>query len=211
MSILPVIRVFEWDTDEIASPAGNRNIPGGSFAFKRIVSSGCSTFDPASPATTSGTLDFRTKFDLTGDSFASHLDSRPVAITFNLANSGVAISDMRLYLSDDSAFQGSSDQGLDRGFVQMAASGSNWFYDFRMPSGSAPRLPLTIPSDANIRRQDGAGGLAGQDDLNSSEFVYLNVILPLGTPFGTYGACGSGLLRLSLVYNFWPNDFLLEF
>jgi len=45
----PIIRVFEWDTSEIASPVGQRHLAGGSFAFKQIVSSGCSTSDPNNP------------------------------------------------------------------------------------------------------------------------------------------------------------------
>jgi len=111
----PFIRVFSWDTDEIASPVGNRTTPGGAFAFKNIVSSGCSTADGNSPATTSGVLMFEeTRFDLTNTPLPSHLESKVAAITFNVATSGTAISDLRLFVSDDSAFQGSADEGLDR-------------------------------------------------------------------------------------------------
>jgi hypothetical protein len=60
-------------------------------------------------------------------------------------------------------------------------------------------------------RQDGTAGLAGQDDLNSSEFVYLNLVMPLGSPLGDYGVCGSGLLRFGLVFNYWCNDFNIQF
>lgn len=208
----PVIRVFAWDTAEIASPVGNRTVPGGSFAFKNIVSSGCSTFDPNHPATTSGVLVFEdTKFDLTDLPLPSHIESKVAAITFNVANSGTAISDMRLFIVDDSAFQGSADEGLDRAFVQYAASGSFWAYQGIMPSGSAERLPFVVPAAQNVFRQDGNNALVGQDDQNSSEFVYLNLVIPLGTPLGSYGVCGSGLLRFGLVFNYWSNDFILEF
>lgn len=206
----PVIRVFSWDTDEIASPVGTRTTPGGSFAFKKIVSSGCSVFDPRLPATTSGILDFEnTKFDTS--SLSSHLESKVAAITFNVAHSGTAVSDMRLFVSDDSAFQGSSDQGLDRAFVQYATSGSFWAYRGTMPSGAVDRLPLTVPTFPNVFRQDGGNALVGQTDANSSEFVYMNIVIPLGTPLGVYGACGSGLLRFGLVFNYWNNDFILQF
>jgi len=208
----PHIRVFSWDTAEIASPVGTRTTPGGSFAFQYIVSSGCSTADPSSPASTSGVLVFEdTRFDLTDLPLPSHLESKVAAITFNLAASGTAISDMRLFVADDSAFQGSADEGLDRAFVQFAASGSTWAYLGTMPSGAVDRLPLVVPASQNVFRQDLTAGLVGQDDENSSEFVYLNLVIPLGSPLGSYGVCGSGLLRFGLTFNYWCNDFILQF
>ena len=208
----PVIRVFEWDTSELASPVGNRTSPGGTFAFKQIVASGCSTADPNNAGGSSGTLIFaNTRFDLTNLPLPSHLESNVTAITFNVAHSGTAISDLRLFLADDSAFQGSADQGLDRAFIQYSPSGSNWLPNVVMPSGSVNRLPLTVPILQNVFRQDGNQGLVGEDDANSSEFVYLNMVLPLGSPLGTYGVCGSGLLRIGLIFNYWNNDFILQF
>lgn len=208
----PAIRVFQWDTTELASPVGNRTVPGGEFAFVRIVSSGCSTSTLNRPATTSGVLNFPgVVYDLTEPTFPSEVASTPVAITFNLAASGTAISDMRLYLSDDSAFQGSADEGLERAFMQYAPSGSLWLGGLSLPSGSVERIPQTVPGSPNVYRQDGGNALVGQDDQNSSEFIYLNVVVPLGTPFGQYGVCGSGLLRLSLIFNYWNNDFILQF
>lgn len=208
----PVIRIFEWDTGEIASPIGTRNIAGGSFAFKQMVASGCMMANPLRPGTTSGTLLFEeTKFDLTTLPVPSHLASKPTAITFNLAASGTAISDLRLFLTDDSAFQASQDQGLDRAFMQYAPSGSIWRYNLSLPSGSVARMPTTVPSRQNVFRQDGTAGILEQDDLNSSEFVYLNIVIPLGTPLGSFGVCGSGLLRLALVFNYWLNDLYHQF
>lgn len=208
----PVIRIFAWDTAEIASPVGTRTFAGGSFAFKNIVSSGCATLDPNLSKSTSGVLMFEdTKFDLTAPPLPSHLESKVAAITINVANSGTGISDLRLFVADDSAFQGSSDQGLDRAFVQYATSGSFWAYASTMPSGTVDKLPLTVPQYQNVFRQDGKPGLVGQDDLNSSEFVYLNLVIPLGSPLGNYGVCGSGLLRFGLVFNYWDNSFILQF
>jgi hypothetical protein len=207
----PVIRVFEWDTAEIASPVATLNLPGGSFAFKQMVASGCSSADPNNLGTTSGTLIFEdVKFDLT-ETLPSHIESKVAAITFNLAASGTAVSDMKLFVVIDTAFQGSADQGLDRAFVQYSPSGSNWLSPVVMPSGSVDRLPLTVPSEQNVFRQDGGNGLLDQEANNSSEFVYLNVVVPLGTPLGSYGVCGSGILRLALVFNYWSNDFQLGF
>lgn len=206
----PIVRVFEWNTSEVASPVGSRTTPGGAFAFKQIVASGCEMADPNFPASTSGTLIFEdVKFDLTNLPLPSHLASKVTAITFNLAASGTAISDLRLYLVDDSAFQASRDEGLDRGFMQYAPSGSLWRPNLLLPSGSVQRLPTVVPTLPNVRRQDGGQALVGEDDSNSSEFVYLNIVLPLGTPLGPFGVCGSGLLRLALVFNYWSNAFMI--
>ena len=208
----PQISVCEWDSSEAASPVGNRHIPGGSFAFKQIVSSGCQTADPNHPATTSGTLLFENAtFDLTSLPLPSHIESKVTAITFNLGASGTAISDLRFYLVDDSAFQASKDEGLDRGFVQFAPSGSLWLINPLLPSGSVQRLSTVVPATQNVFRQDHNPGLVGQDDLNSYEFIYMNIVVPLGTPFGTYGVCGSGLLRFGLIFNYYNNDFILQF
>lgn len=196
----------------MASPVGSRHIPGGAFAFKQMVASGCSISDPDNPGGTSGKIVFEnTKFNLALTPLPSHLASKPSAITFNLAASGTAISDMRLFLATDTAFQSSQDQGLDRAFMQFAPSGNLWRGGLSLPSGAVQRIPLSVPLKQNIFRQDGGHGLVGQDDQNSSEFIYLNIVVPLGTPPGSFGVCGSGLLRLALVFSYWSNDFILQF
>jgi hypothetical protein len=211
-TISPLVRVFAWDVAEIASPVGGRTMPGGQFAFKYMVASGCMTADPLNPATTSGTLLFEgTKFDLTSLPLPPYLESKPACLTFNLANSGVAISDLKLFLIDDSALRVGVWYGVGSGLVQVKQGGSNWLYNLTMPSGSNPVLTTSIPSLPNVRRQDGTWALAGQSDSDSSEFIYLNLILPLGFPLGSFGVCGSGLLRFGLVFNYWSNDYLLSF
>lgn len=211
-TISPLIRVFAWDVGEIASPVGNRTNPGGAFAFKYMVASGCKTADPLNPATTSGTLLFDgTKFDLTNLPLPSHLASSPECLTFNIANSGVGVSDMKLFLIDDSALKAGVWHNAGSGLVQIRQGSNIWQHNLIMPSGSNPVLTTSIPSTPNIRRQDGTAGLVGQDDLNSSEFIYLNLILPLGFPLGGFGVCGSGLLRFGLIFNYFSNDYLLSF
>lgn len=203
MTNIPIIRFFEWDTGEIASPVGNRHIPGGSFAFKQMVASGCQTADSSNPATTSGTLHFEgTTFDFTGTP-PSHKASKVTAITVNLGSSGVAISEMRLFLRDDSGLKASMDQGLDPAIIQMVTSGT-WNPYAELPSGAVPQLPNTVPALPNLRRQDGTLALLTQDDQNSSEFVYMNIVIPLGAPLGTYGVCGSGAVRFGLMFSYFP-------
>lgn len=208
----PDIRVFQWDTSELSSPVGLRNIPGGSPAFQRMVSSGCSTFNPNLPSTTSGVLLFEnTKFDLTNLPLPSHLVSKTTAITFNLSASGEAMSDIKLYIADESALLGSKDEGNEQAIVQFSTRGSSWLPNLVLASGSVSTLPTTVPLAQNVFRQDGGNALVGEDDGNSSEFIYLNMIIPLGYPLGTYGACGSGNLRMSIIFNYWCNDWILQF
>ena len=201
---IPIIRFFEWDTAEIASPIGTRHIPGGSFAFKQMLASGCQHADPKLPATTSGTLIFEgTTFNLVGEDPPSHKASKVTAMTVNLGSSGVAISEMMLFLRDDSGLRVSMDNGLDPAFVQMVASGS-WHPHANLPSGAATRLSTSVPALPNLRRQDGGLALLTEDDQNSSQFAYMNVVIPLGAPLGSYGICGSGSIRFGLMFTYFP-------
>jgi hypothetical protein len=211
--VFPEIRVFQWNTDEIASPVGTRHLPGGSFAYKQRVSLGCGAFNSNKPGTTSGALLFEgTRFDVVNGAAPSHDESIVAAITFNLANSGVGVSDLRLYLVDDTALvQPATDRGIDPAFVQITTSGTWLGPQPILPSGAGTRLTRSIPFTANVRRQDGQIGLVGQDDVNSSQFVYMNLILPFGFPLGDFGICGSGALRFGLIFNYFPNDHILQF
>ncbi len=205
MTSIPVIRIFEWDVDEPFSPVGVRNIAGG-VGFVKMVASGCTTADPMSPANSSGTLIFKgTKFNITDSIGPSHLASKVTALTINLGSSGTALSDMRLFIKDDSALLPSTWEGLDPAIVQMTTSGE-WMFQFALPSGSAPQLTTTIPVLPTIMRQDNTAGLVAQDDQNSSEFIYMNLIIPNGFPLGSYGVCGSGALRFGLMFSYFPLD-----
>ncbi len=206
MTDIPVVEIFEWDITEIADPAGTRHLAGGSFAFKQKVSLGCAVADPLIPST-SGTLIFQ---DLTFNINAapSHKESRVAPLTIRVSTSGNGISNMRLYLTQNSVFQASLDQGLDAGFIQIATSGI-WQPNGVLPSGAGTRLTTAIPSSFNIKRQDGAFGLVAEDDANVSEYIYTNVVIPFGTSFGEFGACGSGLLTLGLAFDYFQNTHLL--
>lgn len=201
---IPIIRFFEWDIDEVSSPIGIRHIAGASFAFKQMIASGCQHSDPLNLATTSGTLAFEgTKFDLTGNP-SSHLASKVSVMTVNLGSSGVAITEMKLFLRDDSALRASMDRGLDPVVLQMAVSGV-WQPNAVLPSGITGRLTTDIPAFPNLRRQDGIHlSLEKEDDGHSSQFVYLNLIIPFGHPLGSFGVCGSGALRFGLMFNYYP-------
>lgn len=201
----PVIRIFEWDIDEPSSPVGIRNIAGG-VGFVQMVASGCTTSSSSAPATTSGTLIFKgTKFNITDGIGPSHLASKVTALTVNLGSSGTAISDMRVFLRDDSALLPSTWEGLDPAIVQGVASGV-WVYKAVLASGAAPQITTAVPAFPNLFRQDGTPGLLTQDDQNSSQFLYMNIVIPNGFPLGSYGICGSGSLRFGLMFSYFPLD-----
>lgn len=203
----PVIKIYEWNTREISSPIGQRHIAGGSFAFKQVVGSGCILYNPLFPNSSSGTLLFNgTTFDITNGQPPSHLASTPLAITIHLSTSGVGISNLKFYLTEDTALKASHNVGLDNAFIQYTVSGI-WQPNCLMPSGTGGRLTKSVPTLANIKRQDGGFGLVGEDDFNSSQFIYMNIIIPWGTPIGTYGVCGSGNLRFALSYDYFFDDY----
>jgi hypothetical protein len=209
-TVFPFLRIHEWNIGENSSPVGVRNVPAGSPAFKQIISVDCETSDPLNLSSTSGTLLFEdTKFEVFGAS-QSHLESRVAAITVHVVTDTVAIGNLKLYLQNDSAFQASQDEGLDRAFIQFTTSGI-WQPGALLPSGAGVKLETFIPNNPNVFRQDGALALVNTNDFNSSQFIYMNLVSPLGTPLGTYGICGSGLVTFCLGFDYWCNDFILEF
>lgn len=212
----PIIRIFEYDTDEIASPVGTRNIPGGAFAFVQMVASGAIQANPLRPGSTSGTLWFKDiKYNFIEgaiiDDSKDYITSKVSALLFNLGSAGSVISEMKLFISEDSALQASVDLGGERGFVQIANSGT-WHYKPTLPSGAGTRLTTTIPASPNVFRADGQLALfTARPETNTSQFIYTNLVLPKGYPLGTYGAYGSGRLSFGLIFSYWSNDYIIQF
>jgi len=195
----PLVEFFEFDTAQ-TDPTGNRHVEGGSFAFKQRVSLGCE--DYSTPGT-SGTLDFpNLKYSQSAPT--SDATSDVVAVVVHkFTDPGVYITNMRLFLRDDSVFQAGQDQGLDRGYVQFTSSGV-WQQNPVLPSGAGARLPVGFPELPNVVQQDGLQAITGEGDLNVSRFIYMNIVIPVGTPLGSYGVCGSGLLRFGFTFDFYP-------
>jgi hypothetical protein len=110
---------------------------------------------------------------------------------------------MKVYLKDESGLLASMDEGLDPAFVQFTASGI-WQPNGTLPSGAAPRLTTAIPDFPNFFRHDGQDALQGTDDVNSSQYGYMNVVIPFGAPLGTFGICGSGRISIGLAFDFYP-------
>jgi len=208
----PDVRIFEYDTAEVASPVGTRHIPGGSFAFKQRVALGCSTASSANPGGTSGTIVFEgLKFEIVNGVPPDNKGSKITALTIGVGGTGSGISDLKLYLADDTGLTiPANSVGQDPAFLQFRASGT-WQPNPVWGSGEGERLTTSIPANPNVIRQDGAQVLISNDDQNASQFVYLNLVVPWGFPLGEYGICGSGIVRLGLLFNFYNNDYLLQF
>lgn len=195
----PILVFYEFNTAEIASPIPNRHIEGGSFAFRQRLALGCQDYTGVG---TSGTLIFEDiEFDTTIDQ--SHVESKVTAFIVRLGASGSVVSNMRLFLHDDSALQAAPDQGLDPAFVQIAPS-STWQPNPLLPSGQGQTLSTTPPDAANVFRQDGAFAISAEQDNDVSQFIYMNLVVPNGHPIGDFGVCGSGLLTFALTYDFFP-------
>jgi hypothetical protein len=209
---VPVIRFFQWNTAEVADPVGTRHIPGGSFAFLRNVSLGCGNYDSSNPGGTSGAMIFPgTTFTVEAGTPPPFLESTVTAITINLGSSGVAFSDLKLFISDDTALTiPAQSVGSDPAFVQFSTSGI-WQPNAVWPSGIHERLSTTVPDNINVKRQDGAIGILQQDDQNSSEYIYMNLVIPFGFPIGDYGVCSSGALRFGLIFNYYNDEYVIQF
>ena len=110
------------------------------------------------------------------------------------------IDKIRMYLSDDSAFTHNGD--MPKPFLQYAVSGV-WCYNCALPSGEGTQMVLNdIPANANVFRQDGKVFIHGVGDLDVSQYIYMNVIMPDHYPLHDYGVCGSGNLKICFLYDY---------
>lgn len=196
------VEVIAFDTTELSSPSGTRNIPYGSEAYIRSVGTG----------SLSGIIWPNTTLNLIDSSNKDYIQSTPVAFILRASNSGFGISDIKPYIIDDSALEIPRQTfAIPSGFVQYTISGQ-WLPFCQLPSGAGTILRknfITFPFQfPGAYRADGAGGLTGEQDSDVSQYVYMNLILPNGFPFGTYGILGSGLLRLGFLYSYFDYSYL---
>lgn len=188
---IPELSWYQYDTSELSDPSGERNIAGGAFAFHKIVSSGICT---------SGIEFGDVVFDLTTPSV--EYVSTPIALLFRMDSiaRGSGIDDFKFYLADDSALNGYGIQ--PRAFVQMTHSGI-WQPNCTLPSGAGTKMEVAVPETINVYRQDGyLAYLNGIGDLDVSEYIYMNVVVPQNFPMGIAGICGSGNLTFCLKYQY---------
>jgi len=191
--ILPQIRFSSWLNAELADPVGTRHLVSGAFAYDKEVGVGCSR------AMAFGNLRLNT-----GDN-SPFVGSNVAVINFSFPNfgdlqaSGIStISNMKIWLPAGSG----TVLDLPGSHLQFQTSGV-WVPNLNFPSGAGQEFLGTVPSQFNVRRIDGTPAIDSFNDDNVSEWIYLRMFLDTDFPVGSYGVCGSGLLRLRLTYDFY--------
>ena len=192
-TIFPEIRFASWRNSEIADPVGTRHLVSGAFAFDKVVGTDCSS----SLAFNGLRLNLGQNQPFVGSNVA--------VVNFSVPNfgsltaSGIsAIYNMRFWIPAGSG----TVLDLDGIHIQFQTSGT-WTPNFTFPSGAGQQFPTTLPSQFNVRRIDGRNELISFNDQNVSEWIYMRLFLDASFPVGTFGICGSGLLRPRLTYDFY--------
>lgn len=183
--------VFEFD------PGNARHVVSGSFAYDRLLGiNECLT-----------TLDFGTLTLNIGD---SQIASNVVPVNFAFpdletlaAQSGVptVINNFKLWLPNGSGALLDNPNGR----LEVVTSGE-WVRGFAFPSGGGEVLPSILPTVQNIFRLDGHHSISGYKASEVSQYIYFRLFLGADFPTGTFGgngACGSGILRPRLTYDFY--------
>ena len=192
-TILPEIRFSAWKNDELADPVGTRHLVSGAFAYDKQIGLGCSN------ALVFGNL----RLNLGDNTPFASSDVAVVNFSFpnfgDLQASGLStISNMRIWLPAGSG----TVLDLPGSHLQFQTSGV-WAPNLTFPSGAGQPFLSTVPSQFNVRRIDGIPKITSFNDANVSEWIYIRLFLDADFPVGTYGACGSGMLRIRLTYDFY--------
>lgn len=191
--LLPQIRFSSWKNSELADPVGTRHLVSGAFAYDKEIGLGCSNAMPFN------------NLRLNAGENEPFVGSNVAVVNFcfpnfgDLQSSGIStITNFRLWLPAGSG----TVLDLPGSHLQFQTSGV-WVPNFTFPSGAGQQFQDTIPSQFNIRRIDGIPGITSFNDANVSEWIYMRLFLDASFPVGTYGICGSGLLRIRLTYDFY--------
>jgi hypothetical protein len=190
---IPTIRFSSWFNSELADPVGTRHLVSGAFAYDKELGIGCPN------AMSFANL----KLSLANDDPFVGSDVKVVNVCVpnfgTLQASGLsAVYNMRLWLPSGSG----TAIGITGASLQFATSGV-WVPNLSFPSGFGQTLLTTLPTQFNLRRIDGRSELISFNDQNVSEWIYMRLFLDRDFPVGTYGICGSGLLRPRLTFDFY--------
>jgi len=192
-SIFPQIKFMSFNNAELADPAGARHISSGSFAYLKDVGLGCDN------AMAFGGL------RLNAGEAEPFVGSDIAVVNFCFPNFGSlqasglsTISNMRLWLPAGSG----TVLDLPGSHLQFQTS-SNWSPNLSFPSGAGQQFLNSLPTQFNVRRIDGAAEITSFNDANVSEWIHMRIFLDADFPLGAQGACGSGLLRLRLTYDYF--------
>lgn len=193
MPIVPEIRFASWFNNELADPVGTRHLVSGAFAFDKVIGKGCSnalTFNGLRLNLGNGTPFVGSNIAVVNFCFPNFGDLQASGIS--------AISNMKIWLPAGSG----TVLNLPGSFLQFQTSGA-WVPNLSFPSGAGQQFLSTLPTQFNVRRVDGSPHITSFNDANVSEWIYMRLFLDSDFPVGTYGACGSGSLRIRLTYDFY--------
>lgn len=190
---IPNIRFSSWNNAEPVEPLGVRHLVSGSPAYIKEVGIGCNS-----------ALSFNNlRLNVATQSFAS---SDVAVVNFSIPNfpelisSGVStVNNFRLWMPQGSG----TVTDLDGISIQYKLY-NNWQNSsIVFPSGAGEVFSGIQPTTYNITRIDGSHEITNYNDQNVSQWIYLRAFLDQEFPVGSYGICGSGLIRLRLTYDFY--------
>ena len=189
----PVIQFSSWDNSELADPVGTRHLVSGAFAYDKLLGTGCGL----AMAFNGLILDANAGQPFVGSNVAVVNISVP---NFGeLQASGLeAVYNMRIWIPAGSG----SVIDLPGTHLQFETSGV-WLPNLSFPSGAGQPFLRTLPTQFNVRRIDGRAELLSYNDQNVSEYIYMRIFLDADFPTGTFGICGSGILRPRLTFDFY--------
>jgi len=78
-----------------------------------------------------------------------------------------------------------------------------WVPNVSFPSGHGQEFSSILPDGFNVRQVDGRNEITSYTDSEVSEYVYMRMFVDVNFPIGTFGICGSGLLRPRLTFDFY--------
>lgn len=190
---IPEIRFSAWVNNDLANPIGTRHLVSGAFSYIKPLGLGCGN----AMSFNNLTLNLANN-----DQYAS---SDVMVVNFCIPNfdtliaSGVTtVNNFKLWLPNGSGTAATA-PGVD---LQYYVS-SSWLPNLAFPSGFGSSFSSTVPASYNITRIDGGLDLVGYNDSNVSQWIYLRLFVDGRLPVGTYGICGSGLLRPRLTFDFY--------
>ncbi len=190
----PEIQFSSWRNDELSDPNGTRHLVSGHFAYTKLVGRGCGeslVFD--------GLV-------LNAGSNEPFVGSDVVVLNVSIPNFGelsasgvTALYNMRLWIPAGSGTVLDELPGIHLEFQTNTA----WIPNLVFPSGGGQEFLRELPSQFNVRRIDGRAELLSFNNENVSEWIYMRMFLDATFPLGTFGACGSGVLRPRLTFDFY--------
>lgn len=189
----PQIQFSSWNNSELADPIGTRHLPSGAFAYEKLIGIGC------------GLAMAFNGLVLNAGANQPYASSDVAVINIAVPNMGElqssglnAIYNMKLWIPTGSG----TVIETPGAHLEFFTSGV-WVPNVSFPSGHGQQFQSTLPSQFNVRRQNGNAEIEGYEDTQVSEYIYMRLFLDERFPVGTFGICGSGLLRLRLTYDFF--------